>query len=91
MNDFVLWMNGLDPVKVAAEESFHSAKHREAMRIHEFEKMRRVLRPNLLQAHEERLHKIGEQWRLKEAQKSRQRRYEFSEKQLELAMKAELQ
>lgn len=91
MNDFVLWMNSLDPVKVAAEESFHSARHREAMRIHEFEKMRRVLRPNLLQAHERRLYKVGEQWRLKEAQKSRQRKYEFSEKQLELAMKAEQQ
>lgn len=86
MNDFVLWMSGLDAKKVAAEESFHSAKHRESMRIHEFEKMRRQLRPNLLQAHEEKLLKIADAWKLREAQKSREPK--FTEKELEIARKA---
>jgi hypothetical protein len=85
MNEFVLWMQGLDPVKVAANESFHSSNHRQAMQIHEFEKMRRELRPNLVQAHEEKLQMVGEQWKLKDATKSRLR---FTEKQFEIAMKA---
>lgn len=86
MNDFVLWMQSLDAQKVAANESFHSAKHREAMRIHEFEKMRRQLRPNLLQAHEEKLAQIGENWKLKQARKTRE--LKFTDQQLQTALKA---
>jgi hypothetical protein len=32
---FELWIGSLDAVKVAAEESFHSHPHREAMTVHE--------------------------------------------------------
>jgi len=88
MNEFVLWMQGLDPVKVAANESFHSSNHRQAMQIHEFEKMRRQLRPNLLQAHEEKLAQIGENWKLKQARKTREREYKFTDQQLQTALKA---
>lgn len=38
-NAFLLWFASLDPFTVAANESFHSAKHRAEMKRHEFHKM----------------------------------------------------
>jgi len=34
MDEFVLWMSSLDPVKVASTESFHSSSHREMVKEH---------------------------------------------------------
>lgn len=34
MDEFTLWMNGLDAAEIAAKESFHSASHREMVKEH---------------------------------------------------------
>lgn len=38
VDEFELWMMGLDPVRLAATNSFHSTAHRDAMAIHELNK-----------------------------------------------------
>jgi hypothetical protein len=43
MDEFVLWMQSLDPVAVAANNSFHSQNHRDEMKRHELDKRGRVV------------------------------------------------
>lgn len=42
---FLLWHASLDPIAVAANESFHSEKHRNEMARHEFDKQVRQAAP----------------------------------------------
>lgn len=42
---FLLWHASLDPVTVAANESFHSEKHRKEMVRHELDKQTRQVAP----------------------------------------------
>ena len=80
---FGLWLQSLDPLKVASE-SFHTAEHRAMVRAHE-ERKRKALEyvshPRTLaqmytpaKAREKRVKKIVE-------------KHEFTEKQLEIARK----
>lgn len=56
---FELWMVTLDPLKVA-EESFHGVKHREAMALHEAEKLRIAQRTDRVAVHERFLARLAE-------------------------------
>lgn len=62
MNAFELWMESLDPVKVAATESFHSEQHRMAMALHEAEKVRFMASRSRLAEHDAFLKRIAEHW-----------------------------
>lgn len=63
---FEMWMMTLDPLKVA-EESFHGVKHREAMALHEAEKVRVMAESSRLAEHERFLARVAESWALKDA------------------------
>ena len=80
---FGLWLQSLDPVKVASE-SFHTAEHRAMVRAHEERKRKAleyVAQPRTLaqmytpaKAREKRVNKIAEE-------------FEFTEEQLRIAEK----
>lgn len=97
MDEFVLWMNSLDASVVAAKESFHSQNHRDWMKIHEFEKSRLATKASRVEAHERKLSELARSWATKDARiettKSRvsQSEFIFTEKQIEIAMKAGVQ
>jgi hypothetical protein len=63
---FEMWMMTLDPLKVA-EESFHGVKHREAMALHDAEKVRILAGQSRVVAHEMFLARVAESWALKES------------------------
>jgi len=63
---FEMWMMTLDPLKVAGE-SFHGVKHREAMALHEAEKVRILAGQSRVQAHEQFLARVAESWVFKES------------------------
>lgn len=63
---FELWMQSLDPAKLA-KESFHSAEHREAMALHEAEKVRLMAAESRVLEHERFLTRVAELWALKDS------------------------
>lgn len=70
MDAFLAWMNGLDAVKVAETNSFHSQAHREEMRRHEADKRGRVVSESKFQ-HE--LNDIGQMWSQRDLKQLRQK------------------
>ena len=67
MNAFLLWMESLDPVKVAATESFHSENHRKSMALHEAEKVRLSCERSRLQEYDAFLARVAEVWANRDA------------------------
>lgn len=65
-DEFTLWMNGLDPVKVAAEESFHSERHRRMVDLHEFEKTRIATQSVRADEHDRKLAVLANHWAIKD-------------------------
>lgn len=66
MDEFVLWMQGLDAEKVASKESFHSQNHRDWMNLHEMEKTRIASAVSRVAQLERHLVRISEFWLRKE-------------------------
>lgn len=66
MSPFELWMMSLDPVRLAANESFHSDSHRRAMELHEAEKVRFMSKASRVAEHEAFLGRVAELWALRD-------------------------
>jgi hypothetical protein len=67
MTPFELWMMSLDPIKLAARESFHSDAHRQAMELHELEKVRVHSQVSRVAEHEAFLSRVAELWELRDS------------------------
>lgn len=67
MSTFELWMASLDPIRLAAEESFHSSAHRAAMELHELEKLRLQAAAPSLSRHDNYIQEVADIWALRDA------------------------
>lgn len=98
-DEFSLWMQTLDPLELAATNSFHSRAHREEMLRHELDKARRTVSESRFTRE---LRDIGEMWDARATPVVKAKRkatlakrikanptYNFTEQQLAIAMKAE--